>query len=143
MEKLTKIKFLIVHHSGRKNNNSKWAIKKYHLKRGFEDIGYHFLITKTGKIIPGRSERFQGAHVYGQNKNSIGICMTGNFDEKNPSKKQIESLLNLLKEKQKQYKIKTKNILGHREFPNVTKTCPGKKVDMSWIRNQLNKPKNI
>ncbi len=137
MNKLKKVKYLVVHHSQRKNNNSLQKIKKAHLKRGFEDIGYHYLITKTGKIIQGRSEKFQGAHVYNHNKNSIGICLTGNFDLNKPSKKQIESLVQILKKKIKKHKVLIKNILGHREFPKITKTCPGRFVDMNEIRNKL------
>lgn len=137
MKKLKKIKFIVIHHSERKNNNSLKSIKESHLKKGFEDIGYHYLITKSGKILPGRSENFQGAHVYGFNKNSLGVCLTGNFDISKPSKKQIKSLITFLKIKIKKYKIKNKKILGHREFPKVTKNCPGKFVNLNEIRKNL------
>jgi N-acetylmuramoyl-L-alanine amidase len=87
MKKILKLRYIVIHHSQRKNNNTLSSIKKAHLSRGFEDIGYHYLITKTGKILKGRYERFQGAHVLNQNKNSLGICLTGNFDVQKLNKK--------------------------------------------------------
>ena len=134
MEPLKQVKFIVIHHSQRKIDSVK-RIKNLHVKiNKWDDIGYHFLIGKNGKLYNGRSEKFIGAHVFGHNKNSIGICLIGNFDEEAPTKKQMQNLIKFLKEKIKKYKIPAKNILGHREFPNVIKTCPGKFIDMNEIR---------
>ena len=140
MEKLKEVKYLVVHHSHR-DIDSKKDIKKRHLERGWEDIGYHYLINKKGKICKGRKIKYIGAHVKGHNKNSIGICLIGNLDEKIPTRKQLEQLINFLIKLSKKYKIPTENILGHREFPDVTKTCPGKLVNMNLIREAV-KPKS-
>ncbi len=141
MELLKKINFIVVHHSQRKKDSPK-RIKNFHKKiRRWEDIGYHYLIgngslsTQDGRLYRGRSDKFVGAHVFGHNKDSIGICLIGNFDNEFPTKKQIETLIKFLKEKMDKYKLSIKNILGHREFPGVKKTCPGKFLDMSKIRN--------
>lgn len=137
MQLLKKIKFIAVHHSQRKIDSVK-RIRDLHVKiNKWEDIGYHWLIDKKGKLCKGRSEKFIGAHVYGHNKNSLGVCLIGNYDEEKPTKKQIQTLIKFLKEKTKKYKIPVKNILGHREFPDVTKTCPGKFVDMDEIRKNV------
>lgn len=137
MELLKKIKFIAVHHSQRKIDSVK-RISNLHVKiNKWEDIGYHWLIDKRGKLHQGRLEKFIGAHVYGHNKNSIGICLIGNFDEESPTKKQIQTLIKFLKQKTKKHKIPIKNILGHREFPNVIKTCPGKFVNMDEIRKSV------
>ncbi len=139
MEPLKKIRFVAVHHSQRKIDSLK-RIKNLHMKTyGWEDIGYHYLIDKKGKIHIGRSKKFTGAHVYGHNKNSLGICLIGNFDEEHPTKEQISTLIKFLKNKIKKYQIPIKNILGHREFPGVTKTCPGKFVDMGELRAGISK----
>lgn len=137
MEHLKRIKLIVIHHSQRKIDSPK-EIKKRHLARGFEDIGYHFLISKKGRLYQGRSEKFVGAHIYSNNKNSIGICLIGNFDQELPTKAQIKTLIKFLKNKIRNYDISVNNILGHREFPNVEKTCPGKFVDMNKIRETLN-----
>ena len=144
MQPLEKINFIIIHHSQRKIDSPN-LIKKRHLARGWEDVGYHYLIgnksklTKDGKLYKGRSEKFQGAHAFKYNKKSLGICLIGNFDKTKPSKKQIQTLIKFLKEKMKKHKIPIKNILGHRELPEVVKSCPGKFMDMNLIRKAVSK----
>jgi len=142
MQPLKKIKFIVIHHCQRDVDSPK-EIKKRHLARGFEDIGYHYLIGKKGKLYKARNEKFQGAHVFKHNKNSIGICLIGNLDKKLPTKKQIQTLIKFLKNKTKKLKIPVKNILGHKEFPNVIKTCPGKFLDLNEIRNKTQQIPNI
>lgn len=133
MELLKNIEFIVIHHSQR-NIDSPKNIKKRHLARGWEDIGYHYLIEKSGKISKGRSKKYIGAHVKSHNKNSLGICLIGNLDKHIPTRKQLEKLINFLKKLSKKYKIPVENILGHREFLNVTKTCPGNLIKMDLIR---------
>lgn len=52
-------------------------VRAWHLKRGFRDVGYHFFIKLDGTIQRGRRCDEQGAHVYGHNSDSIGICYAG------------------------------------------------------------------
>lgn len=145
MENLKKVKFIVIHHCQREIDSPE-EIKKRHIhNRGWEDIGYHWLIgnknplVENGKLYKGRDEKFIGAHVKMHNKNSIGVCLIGNLDKKPLTKKQIQTLIKFLKEKIKEYKISIKNIKGHREFSRVTKTCPGKFVNMDVIRNLIKK----
>jgi N-acetyl-anhydromuramyl-L-alanine amidase AmpD len=57
------------------------TIRKWHLARGWSDIGYHYVITQDGRRHLGRRpETTPGAHVGGQNTNKIGICITGGLD---------------------------------------------------------------
>ncbi|MCF7910414.1 N-acetylmuramoyl-L-alanine amidase [Candidatus Pacearchaeota archaeon] len=135
MENLKEINFIVVHHSGKGNLDSFEKIKNFHIKKNkWEDIGYHWLINSSGKILKGRDEKFVGAHVFGYNKYSLGICLIGNYEKNKPTKKQLNSLLKLLKEKIKQYKIKPENIKAHNEFPGVKKECPGRFIDINKIR---------
>jgi len=142
MKLLKEIKFIVVHHT-RGDYDSIDKIKEFHTKvRGWKDIGYHWVIGDgkgliDGKLYKGRSEKFIGAHVKGFNQNSIGIVLVGNFDKAPPSKKQIETLIKFLKAKMKKYKISSGNILGHNETKDATKTCPGRFIDMNWIRSKL------
>lgn len=101
-------------------------IKRWHLQRGFSDIGYHYVIYRDGSIHTGRDESIIGAHCTGHNTNSIGVCYIGGCvsngktpkDTRTPQQKQ--SLVKLLKE------LKTKypqaSIHSHRDFAN--KACP-------------------
>ncbi len=42
-------------------------IRQMHIARGFTDIGYHWYITRDGKIHKGRDEAKIGAHTTGHN----------------------------------------------------------------------------
>ena len=52
-------------------------IDRWHKKRGFNRVGYHFVIKLDGTIQTGRELSMIGAHVSGHNKNTIGICYIG------------------------------------------------------------------
>ncbi len=56
------------------------TIRKWHRKRGWLDVGYHYVIKLDGTIEDGRPADAMGAHVYGFNSRSIGICMVGGVD---------------------------------------------------------------
>lgn len=55
-------------------------IRRWHLARGFSDIGYHFLIHLDGTIERGRPIEMPGAHAKGYNTKSIGICYVGGLN---------------------------------------------------------------
>ena len=58
------------------------SIRKYHIEeRGFEDIGYHFVILEDGTIERGRALSKPGAHCFGHNKTSIGIAYAGGLNK--------------------------------------------------------------
>ena len=101
-------------------------IKKWHLQRGFSDIGYHWVIYRDGTIVSGRPESISGAHCTGHNSISIGVCYIGGCtsDGKTPkdtrTAAQKESLIKMLKILKSRYP--KASIHGHREFAN--KACP-------------------
>ena len=55
-------------------------VTKWHKARGFNTIGYHYLIGLNGEIWTGRPLEQAGAHTEGYNANSIGICYVGGLD---------------------------------------------------------------
>lgn len=102
-------------------------IKRWHLARGFSDIGYHYVIYRDGSIHKGRDEKVAGAHCTGQNTCSIGVCYIGGVanDGKNTPKdtrtlQQKNALLALLKDLKSKYP--QAKIYSHRDFAN--KACP-------------------
>lgn len=100
-------------------------IRQWHIKRGFGDIGYHYLIYLDGSLHLGRDVDKIGAHTIGHNAQSIGICYVGGLDKNGKAKDtrtdaQRATLLKTLKELKKLYPNAT--IHGHREFAN--KACP-------------------
>jgi len=56
------------------------TIKGWHLKRGWRDIGYHYVIQLDGTVDKGRPIDEQGAHTKGRNHDSIGVCYIGGLD---------------------------------------------------------------
>jgi N-acetylmuramoyl-L-alanine amidase len=103
-------------------------VRAWHKARGFRDIGYHWLICLDGTIEPGRAEGTIGAHVEGQNAKSIGVVYVGGIDKDTFKPKdtrtpqQKAALLELLKELKTRYP--KARILGHRDFPSISKACP-------------------
>lgn len=101
-------------------------IRQWHLKRGFRDIGYHFVIYRDGTIHGGRPVTMTGAHCTGHNAHSIGICYVGGVaaDGKTPkdtrTDAQRRSLKNLIERLHRMYPAAT--LHGHCEFAN--KACP-------------------
>ena len=79
MLKKDNIEFLIVHCSDtpdHQNVNAEF-IHKMHLDNGWDGIGYHKVILRSGIIENGRPEFWIGAHVKGLNKSSLGVCLIG------------------------------------------------------------------
>ena len=102
------IKYLIVHHTATARDTTTFAaVKKYHISKGWGDIGYHYFITADGKIWPGRAENIVGAHASSSDMNfkSLGICLTGNFMDEVPTEAQLSSLKDLVIKLQTKYKL--------------------------------------
>ena len=102
-------------------------ITRWHKARGFNTIGYHFLIHIDGKIERGRSIKKSGAHTSGQNQDSIGIAYVGGMTKDMSKAKdtrttaQKDSLIKLMIELIYKYNADMQ-IFGHRDFAN--KACP-------------------
>lgn len=48
--------------------------------RNWRAIGYHYVIRQDGRIESGRPVDEQGAHAYGHNHESVGVCLVGGID---------------------------------------------------------------
>lgn len=131
MNIIKKIELLVVHCSDTDNHIDMNAIDihKMHLKFGWDGIGYHKIIRRSGKVENGRPEYWVGAHVKGKNQISLGVCLIGRDKF---TKKQFLSLEKILT-KWKLLYPDTK-IVGHRDLGNTNKTCPNFDVK-SWSKN--------
>ena len=121
MLKSENIKYLVIHCSDThdKLDLSAKDIHRMHLSFGWNGIGYHKIIRRDGAIENGRPEFWIGAHTYGLNDKSLGVCLIGKSEFTN---KQFLSLKNILIEWKKRFKNSI--ILGHNEAINTKKTCP-------------------
>ncbi len=123
---------LVYHHTAIKNISPE-DINKLHKNKGWKGIGYHYYIRKDGTIYKGREDDAEGSHVKGYNKESIGICVEGNFEEEYLSDEQIESLKKLSLYICLKYNIK--DILPHKELGKTL--CPGKNFPLEEIKNDV------
>lgn len=100
-------------------------IDRWHIERGFSGIGYHYVVHLDGSVSLGRPLELQGAHCFGHNANSVGICYIGGrdvsgrvADTRTPAQKEaLKSLVGHLKRR-----FKGVTVHGHNEFSN--KSCP-------------------
>jgi N-acetylmuramoyl-L-alanine amidase CwlA len=138
---MNKPEYIIIHHTSGTDKNpladtshhTYEIIRNWHMKGlGWEDIGYHWVIEKYGKIVAGLPENVVGSHCIGMNFKSIGVVVCGNFDLTKPTKKQEEAFANKVSEIRKRYKIPYSNIIPHRFFSN--KTCYGNNLSDSWAK---------
>ena len=52
-------------------------VTQWHKDRGFDTIGYHYLIKRDGTLQVGRDEDVTGAHAVQVNGTSIGVALVG------------------------------------------------------------------
>ena len=125
---MRKINEIIVHCSATAEGRDYTVsdIDRWHKSRGWQCIGYHYVIYRDGSVHTGRPVTQIGAHCTGHNANSIGVCYIGGCaaDGKTPkdtrTPQQREALRRLVADLQKQYPGAT--VHGHREF--AAKACP-------------------
>ena len=134
------IRFIILHYTGMKTE--KEALNR--LTNIQSKVASHYLITRNGKIINLVPDLYIAWHagisswknLNSLNKNSIGIEITNpghHFGYKKFSKKQINSLIKLIKFLIKKYKINKRNILGHSDIAPDRKKDPGEKFPWEYL----------
>lgn len=112
---------IILHCSATPNGRrvSLREIRKWHVEeRGWDDIGYHFVIGLNGECWAGRSLQYQGAHTKGHNT-AIGIAYVGMDEMNDKQEATFKALVSRLRDSyDKNFKVH-----GHCEFS--AKSCPG------------------
>ena len=147
-----RIDSLVLHHSYRpttrqyEGERTIAAIRKYHLSKGWRDIGYHVLVGPDGAIWPGRPLNWSGAHALVQkpemvrffgsagylNKFSVGICAIGDYDSEEPPAVLITSLKEVLFLLAESFQIQAERLFFHRQV--AAKSCPGRNFDLETVR---------
>jgi N-acetylmuramoyl-L-alanine amidase len=103
-------------------------IRAWHRQRGWNDIGYHFVVRIDGVVEHGRPLDQPGAHVAGHNARSIGVVYVGGIDKATNqphdtrTAAQRRALLKLVSDLKRRFP--SAEVLGHRDFPHVAKACP-------------------
>lgn len=135
MNKRKQTTMIILHCSATREGQDVKAskIKKWHLNRGFSDIGYHYIVDLDGTIEKGRDESSIGAHCSGKNATSIGICYVGGCDQNlnakdTRTKQQKAALIKIVKQMMDKYNIPIEQVYAHYQFCSY-KDCPSFKIE--------------
>jgi hypothetical protein len=130
---------IVVHHTDSPNKVKdpaavvRLGYELHVVKRGFTDIGYHFLIGPDGQIFEGRRARKYGAgqlhngedgsgnaiiggHTKARNPGACGIALIGNFMKTSPSAAAMKSLVHLAAWEAQRHKI---DPLGSDEYITI------------------------
>jgi N-acetylmuramoyl-L-alanine amidase len=125
---LRKPNYVIIHHTAQ--NSCEQTLKTFTLQR--TQVSSHYVVCRTGNVFHMLNDLLRAHHAgvsaWGGttdiNSNSIGIEVDNNGSEPF-SEAQINSLIALLKNLKKSYRIPGKNFIGHADI------APGRKVDPS------------
>lgn len=142
---------VVIHHSGTDSGNAAIFDDWHRNERHWQGVGYDFVIGNGRDCADGRVEvtfrwrqQIPGAHVGGTpanwaNVDAVGICIVGDFNKASPTRRQMASLVKLVRFLQKRYNIPTSRIYGHKDTPGYTgKTqCPGRYFSMSAFKRML------
>ena len=137
-------KWIVIHHSATPSG-SMARFDKEHKSKGWDGVGYHFVIgngtdTRDGEIevTPRWPIQKWGAHAKTldnrYNELGIGICLVGNFDTEQPSDAQMQSLGRLVGHLMQTYRISQRNVIGHRDTKATQ--CPGRWMNITTVRQR-------
>ena len=136
---MTNITHIVIHYSAtaRGQHITVADIDKWHKKRGWRGIGYHYVVYLDGSVHKGREENEIGAHVANQNTGKLGICYIGGTEVGKPdvglntlTPEQEEGLIRLIQDLI--VKHPSALVVGHRDL--AATQCPGLDI-IPWWRN--------
>jgi N-acetyl-anhydromuramyl-L-alanine amidase AmpD len=113
------------------------TLRSWHKQRGFNDIGYHFIIHLDGRIEKGRPIEKPGAHAKGFNTQSIGVCYVGGLGTDNKAKdtrtvSQIHALRSIVEVLKVMFPIE--RVVGHRDL-SVDLNGDGVITPNEWMKS--------
>ena len=116
---------------GNAKSMDRYHREERHMENG---LAYHFVIGNgngmgDGEIVIGQrwKEQLNGGHLASEalNEKSIGLCLVGNFDESEPTAKQMEALRGLTAYLLKRCRLGTSAVKTHQEINPIHTRCPG------------------
>lgn len=131
LTKRSKTEQYILHHTACSQATPE-EIHRWHLNNGWAGAGYNLYVRKDGTIYELRDIDCVGAHAYGSNSNSVGICCEGNFEVEQMTDAQVESVKWLLNTylKERYGKLPVKK---HKDV--CATSCPGKNYRFDEVVN--------
>lgn len=130
------IKYIVLHCTASQSTGTLAGVRAWWQKLGWDRPGYHKIILADGEIKQLSDDEKYTYGVKGYNANSIHICYMGginkagvNTDTRTAAQK--EAMEQLVKEYMLKYP--KAEILGHKDFKGVKKTCPNFDVK-AWLK---------
>lgn len=127
--KRVETKYIVLHHADAKKATVE-QIHKWHLNNGWSGIGYHIYIDKKGNVYEGRPIDTVGAHCYGYNTVSVGVCAEGDFETDEMGELQKNAILSVLLDLKNKYP--NVEIKGHNDL--MATACPGKNYPLDELK---------
>ncbi len=128
------ISYITIHHGGEMFPDDKNTVtylqglqKWSRSDRKWNDIPYHYVIARDGKIYEGRPLNYRGDTntTYDPTGHAL-VVLLGNFEEQEVKTEQIESLKTVTAYLAKQESVPAEKIRTHKDYAETL--CPGKKL---------------
>ena len=141
---------IVIHHSATAVGGARRFDKDHRENRGWEELGYHFVIgngtdTPDGFVEVGSRWQKQkhGAHCKTAdnyfNDHGIGICLVGDFTKTRPSPRQLASLVRLVRFLGDRCRISPSQVTSHGAVTGKTE-CPGRHFQIAALRRAIANP---
>ncbi|XP_059196107.1 N-acetylmuramoyl-L-alanine amidase-like [Centropristis striata] len=130
------LEFLYVHHTYEPSSpclnfpncsRNMRAMQRFHQEdRGWNDIGYSFVVGSDGYVYEGRGWNHLGTHTRGHNSDGYGVSIIGNYTATLPSRHATDLLRHRLARCAVNggFLVANFTIHGHRQVVSYT-SCPG------------------
>ena len=138
-------KTIVLHHSATASGDvatidAQHRQRKDSAGKAWLGIGYHFVIGNGRGLDDGQVEptfrwrqQLAGAHAGNtqQNDSGIGICLIGNFNDTEPTARQLAAIQELVTVLADQYKMNQQAVVRHLDVRATE--CPGRKFPFDQV----------
>ena len=120
---MRRIDYIVIHCTATSWDTEVESIQRYWKERlGWRNPGYHFIIDHVGTVTQLQPLEKASNGVRGYNSNSIHVSYIGGKDVDDRTISQQIAMAGLVKGLHAMFP--DAKIQGHRDFPNVKKSCP-------------------
>jgi hypothetical protein len=137
---------VVLHHSATVSGSAR-TFDRFHRDKGWDELGYHFVIgngteTPDGMIEVGARWHKQkhGAHCKTAdnyfNEHGIGICLVGDFTRTRPTQRQLAALERLVEFLCSRCGISPERVVSHGAVTHKT-ACPGRNFPLGYLRRAV------
>lgn len=127
---------IVIHHTAGPDDEPPEVIARYHLRRGWAGVGYHYLVYRGGHVVKTRPVAVIPACVRGSNATSICIAAVGDYERIAPTAALTGAMWTLVRLLRRAYSVT--ELGGHREY--AATICPGRhlmSVVIGWREGRV------